>query len=1367
MYVNGFQVDENYILKENDFCTIREFPRDLKASTDLSRGLETLFGILTLGGWTAFSAIYTGVNGVNIFDKVFRDMAEEALKNSLESSETNKNKGDVQTIPSLLGAKNQNGYNSPYPLVLGKHLFTPRYIGMPYTTISGDDGESQWYHVLFLLGYNDLLVQNIKLGTLDLASNKGENPIMNGEIPVDSVLFLDEYNKGEIKIELQQGENEISFYDEKVVQEDLQLELTCVKLEDESLQYCPLTRFSAKNPRVVELEFTFPSLIGYDSKNNPQPAEVDLKVEYSDDAGNTWYEFGRIEGCQSYKNRTSHFSMQKSKKMRFIARKEFTPAEAFSQANLDNGRTYELRITRTSPNSIDNNVADRVYLTSIRTWCYDFTKSYTEMYEHATEEERATMSLVPQRPMIEADRNRTARLGLKIKASDKFADTLDSVNMILTSFARTWNGTEWSTEESPTNNPASLFLKVLQSSSRGNKKYPDSKIDLEGLGEFYEFCNEPMSELDSTPRYCCNTVIYNEIKTNDIINKVLQTGRASISRKGKKYGVVIDKPLEVPLAILNNQNILSFSAKKSFDELPSGLRIEFVNEHNGYETDEAVVLYEGKSLDDTDLVLKKVKLDYITNPKQAVREGYYELAKLKLRPEVWSLSVTTEGNLFEVGSLVEIQTDTILVGVGDGAEVTDLIIEDNYLTGIKTDGTFEVKDSSKEYGVKIYIANGVDEPKVLKAQVRTPAEGTYRDLYFTQPIFIDNTEIIPTIGDIVSFGEYDKITTYAICTGKNENEEGKFSCTFIPYDERVYTAEKGDIPEFDSKTTTIYSSNVSTIEPPTASKSELMEAISKIENGAGTEPPERPINVTAIAERDRIRLSCSAGGDGLNNSIKEFVWQYKKNAEDSWHDLTTDHYYFNHKDNVDAYYEREDFNSWYFRVKAVNNYGISSIAWTNVLVDTSSYGTWKLSKTVVDTPKNLDRTIILSMSQSASNSIREQYGVVKYQIEVSRFDDIDEEGKRLFFKPAMNKDPYASEDNYKDGEGFVLSSENFVQIVPLKGQSNYQIENTIYHYKITAISTDVETGKIVDTAEPVTKQTIALCTNIRDIVNASEEAKDEIEVRRLSAISAVLGEVRDGSLSGNENNYWTLSTKDHPQIQGDNSDFIGAFRVGGREQFLKVIPKNIVNGVPQNYEIKFKVGNFEVNTTETQLNNTIYLYDENDYTTHGKEGIEPYHTKRLVLSYQGITIQKNSDDATSDENGIWSDVGRITVDEKSNLYITNTNIEDKDFPKIKTFINGIIYHFDTNFLTEKSQSEEETIISGNLTKDDSTPIKEVSLNVLNGTISRTFEKDEEMFCLIKNARLSLGGDIIPESGYTLTDYKNVKKIPARFFVYKE
>lgn len=1222
---------------------------------------------------------------------------------------------------------------------------------MPFTTIGGTDGDTQYYHVLFLLGYNKLRVSDIKIATLDLASGKDSdgNYIENGSIPVDSLLFK---NRGGIDIELRQDGNNVSFYNQKVVQEDLRLELANVNGTPSTV-----TRFTAKNPYIVELEFNFPSLIAYDDKNNKSNASCSIKIEWSINAGKTWNTFGQISGCNSYSNGVSTFSRCESKQMRFVARREFNFDEVLSEESIEYGRVMELRVTRTNAQAIDTSkVADKCYLTAIRTWCFDYSKS------------KNSNTLYPQSPIVERDANRVSLLGLRIKIDNDRNDlqgTLDEVNMILTSYAKVWDreNKKWTDEEYPTNNPASLVRKVMQSNSRGNKVYPDSKIDLEKLGEFYEWCEDN--------NYFCNGVLTKEEKTLEIINSILNTGRASFSNTGKKYSLVIDKPLRTPVLILNNQNVISASNKKEFNELPSGLRISFINEKDNYQTSEAIVLYNGKTLEDEDLTLTPIELKWITNPEQAIRYGYYELAKMKLRPETWVRKMVTEGDCLEIGHLVEVQDDTISVGIGEGAEVTDLHWVGNYITKIITDGKFEVLDTTQKYGIKITQCDGVNEPVIIIREVTFEEVGVYSELTLKDPIFFDNLHK-PNVGDILSFGYYDKITAPAIVVGKKKDENGYYDITLIAYDENIYLADKGDIPEFDSKVTSIIKEEVQLPVQETATKIELTEKINGLITGESVviSNPNAPINVSAIAEQDRIRLSAEPSGTGLSNTVKHYQWQYKKGTSDSWHDLESDNYYFDR--DIDGYPEKEDISDWYFRVRIVNTYDKQS-PWETTVTNCDLYGTWELPEIDVDTPRQLDRTIVLSMRGIQRSVPITQYGTIKYRIEVSRYDDT-EDGLRVWYKPATNKNAYLSELNYRDGYGSVECSETFVQIVPLEGQpinddpeTKGKTKNTLYHYKITPILvvSDKNTPLKIGSSQIV--DVIAYCSNIRDIIDADPSAKDEINVRALSAICATLGEVRDGSLSGNENNYWTLSTKQNPRETESNIDYIGAFRVGGTSQYIRVTPKDIQNGIPRDYLVDFKVGNFKVSSTETEVTNILYLYDENDFTTHGKEGIEPYHTKRLFLSYQGIVIQKNSDDATSDTNGVWSDIGRITVDENSNLYITNTNINDDNFPKIKTFVDGSVYHFDTNLLNDDQEEEDNTLVTGSLISDSSTPINENSLNVLQGKINRVIEPNEEFFCFIKNARISIGGDIIPESGYTLSDYKKNLHISSNLFVYKE
>lgn len=777
----------------------------------------------------------------------------------------------METIPVLSGAKNQSGYGRAIPLVLGRHQLTPYYCGSPYRTISGTDGEKQTFHALYMLGYNDVQVTDIKLGMIDLAYNRdyvknGQTvtcpTVDEGDIIVNGRWDASDYN---IHLELRQGANgersdgEVDLYPEKVVEEQLNIELlkvdesenrkvlvgydlygylytnpftfqlykTFVTLEEYELIKDDIVgylreksgknsinkasaveryestsdvvksnglvceRFSAKNPHIIEVEFTLNGLVKYDDKGNPQDKSVAVKIEMSLDGGNTYEPFARIIGdgiTYDAETGTSTITRNKNKVMRFVARRELLYNEAINCTN----RIAELRIQKMTPKDNDSNVSDSIYLSGIRTWCYDYTKS------KATENDPLPV-LIPQAPVIESRRNMTARLAIQIDADElEFKNQIDELNVIITSKAKTWDGNDWSIVKSPTNNPASLMLMVLEHSSRGKYRYDSGKIDYQQIGEFYEWCNQPRVEgADSTPKYQCNGVLTNTKRTREIIDNILSTARAKLILDDKKYSVWIDKPRNTPVMVLNNQNVLSASNSKSFKDLPDGYKIKFINEIT-WQTDELKVLRDGVTEDTPNLTYESIEIPFVTDAKQIYQNGRYLYACAKLRQEVWSRKVSVDGNLIDIGSLVELQDDTISVGIGDGAEIKSVTIVNGNIISINTDGNMYVDDLTKRYGVKVTCADGVHEPKVMTWEVEITQAGEQSNFVFVNPIPVTDT-YKPNAGDIVSFGFYELEATQGLCFGKKDNGDGTFDLTLVPYQAGVYSADSGTIPEFDSK----------------------------------------------------------------------------------------------------------------------------------------------------------------------------------------------------------------------------------------------------------------------------------------------------------------------------------------------------------------------------------------------------------------------------------------------------------------------------------------------------------------------------------------------------------------------------------------
>jgi hypothetical protein len=190
IFVDGFERDKNYILKNDELCTIRVFPNDKAGNS----GLEKFLGVITLGLYTLVDHIVATATGKTILDH-----AKEGLIKWLASDQDSAQQPDeLQSIPQLRGAKNQSAYDKPFPFVMGKHLFTPYYIGKPYTTIGGEDGEDQYFHALFLLGYSRLKVTDIRIGEADLCSNKTGGPngdgVYDGNPTPDNKLFMDAEN---------------------------------------------------------------------------------------------------------------------------------------------------------------------------------------------------------------------------------------------------------------------------------------------------------------------------------------------------------------------------------------------------------------------------------------------------------------------------------------------------------------------------------------------------------------------------------------------------------------------------------------------------------------------------------------------------------------------------------------------------------------------------------------------------------------------------------------------------------------------------------------------------------------------------------------------------------------------------------------------------------------------------------------------------------------------------------------------------------------------------------------------------------------------------------------------------------------------
>lgn len=783
VYVNGRHVTNDYILRKNDVCVIRNYPAE--ATTVFAViGIVALFGIALAGT----DIMLKTFNGEGIWDSLHKELHPE--------NKNTTNQEQVETLPTLSGGKNQSALGKSIPLILGKTLFTPYTIGLPYNTISGKDGEEQYYHSLFLIGYNDIEIRNVSIGLEELASN--DENVTDGALSITSSKYRD------LQLELRQS-GEVSLYNCKVVQENFSAELLHPQApEGETSIGVYVYAFSARYPKQVEIEFTFSGLIAYDKESGEEKeTEVDVTVEYSLDGGKTWIncseliDLSNATGSSVYVNDGNYikFKNKKAQTLRYVLRQSFT------KSDMDNcyAKVVQYRILRTNESSTETTVIDKIYFSAIRTWCYNASLS--------------TTTLENQIPMNAKERDKTARLGLSIKVTKDLVNSFDKINLIAYSKAPVWDGRGWTNNKEVTRNPIALALHVMTGNFRDEAYrynfteyegyYSSNKIDLESFGEAYEMCEEikDFGEGIKDKKYLCDGAVLSSTKTIDLVNKILACARSSLVLNGNKYEIFTDKEQDYPLLVLNNNNLLSLSYTKNFNDIPDGQQVRYISERNYYQQDTIVVKPLGSSPVSSSDNLHTVEYPYITDPYHAKAMSLYQQACLSLRPESYLAEVTTEGGLAEIGSLIEIQSDRLLIGIGEGAEITRLITEeDDMIIGIETDGKFIVTDKTKIYGVVINIVDELGLPKTLKRRLSLNNTGTYSYFYFETPISTSAIEK-PEVGCVLSFGFYEKETMETICIGKSEKGDGKYELTLVPYEPEVFRADEGMIVDFDPKVT--------------------------------------------------------------------------------------------------------------------------------------------------------------------------------------------------------------------------------------------------------------------------------------------------------------------------------------------------------------------------------------------------------------------------------------------------------------------------------------------------------------------------------------------------------------------------------------
>ena len=488
------------------------------------------------------------------------------------------------------------------------------------------------------------------------------------------------------------------------------------------------TRTTGAQADKATLDITFQSLCNY-SSGSKQNRTVNVTVEY------------RLHGSEDAWTATDGFSVT-AKSTKSVRRSLLIEFPSRDQ--------YDVRCTRTTEESTTDGIYEDCYWTALRT-------------------------ITNESPITVPYANATAHL--RIKASGQLNGTIDKVNVETRTYCLDWDSATAEWVEQETQNPASLYIWVLQNSFNPFPR-EDSLIDWEAFEDWHEFC-------------VLNGLTYNKVvygdSIDDLLNEIAAAGRATRVFRDGLWSIVPEEERDAvafdytPCMIIGGVTV-----KRDLREAPHALRCAFLNEDT-WEDDEQIVYAPGYD-EESATIFETWDRSGQTNSLQVFNNATYELKCAHLRREtfLWNADFCNLQN--QRADLVSVAHPVVGTGLSQGRirSATDI-----------GGGTYTIE---------------VNEPCVMAASldyavlIRSISDGS-RVVY---PVTTDPgstntltlpavTGLVPAKGDVFAFGIEDLETKAVIITDIRSSANATAQIAAVDYAPNVYSDEEA--PEWTANVT--------------------------------------------------------------------------------------------------------------------------------------------------------------------------------------------------------------------------------------------------------------------------------------------------------------------------------------------------------------------------------------------------------------------------------------------------------------------------------------------------------------------------------------------------------------------------------------
>lgn len=630
---------------------------------------------------------------------------------------------------ALTGTSNQINPHGPVPQVLGESVFFPPHAATPYSEVVGD---TSYQRLMFDLGYDYggtddptvyMEVSDIKIGETPIA----EFDEVEYEITKAPTLYTSDVNEVVIAAALNVDDEPVSV----------------IRTTDAGIDE-------------ISLDVVFPGgLFGLDEQGNTIVAKANIIVEFAEAGTGVWTQVttalsgARITGL----NRVTYNASSKGKE-------PFAIGYAWKVVN-NPAVAYDVRVTRSSTNWGTAAAGSRV---GDAQW--SVLRSITNTNPSTTG---------------------TVKLCMKIKSSDQLNGVLQTLSCKIRQKIPVYDPETdaWGDPEL-TNNTAWVYAWLLRSCAMLRKHIPDSRIDLDSIAAFAEFCDLHGFETRG--------VVDASAEARQVIDEVLSCSLGARTMRDGRYAVLFDDGNTLPTMVFTPLDSKNFRGSRLFKRIPDALRVKFRNPAAGWEVDEILVLNDGFSHDGVDArgnpssdpepeFFETLELRMCCDAHQAWAQGRYHLAQAKFRPTVYEWDTDIANFACTRGDCVHVPNDVVEWGAGWGRV---LALEAGGEGGAAATLTLDERittEAGHSYSVRIRRNDGT---MVVVAATPHSVE--------TTTFYLEELPTGVNAGDVADVGETLHETAKLLVTGIKPGADFSATLSGVAYSDQV-AAFWADPPE--------------------------------------------------------------------------------------------------------------------------------------------------------------------------------------------------------------------------------------------------------------------------------------------------------------------------------------------------------------------------------------------------------------------------------------------------------------------------------------------------------------------------------------------------------------------------------------------